>query len=80
MKNRPTFIQIVREDAGDDMRLEVPIPPLVIIQGRVCCDRCSTSHEPENKRDPYPQCPWCGSIIDLSAYMGRDPPDLPPAA
>jgi len=70
----PTRTQIVREDAGDDMRLEVPLPPLVIVKGRVHCDRCSSSHEPYNKHDSHPQCPYCGTIIDLTHYVTSDQP------
>ena len=58
--------QIVHEDAGDDMVLRTPVRPEFIVRGRVSCGYCSTSHEPYDKTDPYPQCPWCGNIIDLT--------------
>lgn len=74
MTQKPrTLTQIVRENAGDDMRLERPIPPLVIVKGRVCCDRCSTSHEPINRYDTHPQCPYCGTLIDLTATKLLEP-------
>ena len=77
MTERPVIVQIARENAGDDMRLERPLPPLVIVKGRVCCDRCSTSHEPYNPYDTHPQCPYCGTIIDLTALEVPDPQPQP---
>ena len=77
-------IFIIRENAGDDMELRAPAPPEAVCKGRVSCGHCSTSHEPYSKVDTHPQCPWCGHLIDLTAY--RKPlylehgPDLPPVA
>ena len=79
-------IQIQRENAGDDMHCFVARPPEFVIKGRVACGVCSTSHEPQNKHDTHPQCPWCGNLIDLTAHMKvpnpykEHGPNLTPAA
>ena len=78
--------QTIKENGEEDMHLSVARPPEFVIKGRVACGVCSTSHEPQNKRDTHPQCPWCGNLIDLTAHM-KTPnprvehgPNLTPAA
>ena len=78
-------IQVVRENAGEDMELRVPVPPEAVCKGRVSCGHCSTSHTPFDRSDTHPQCPWCGNLIDLTAHFAKAPPfehgpDLTPAA
>ena len=65
MKHRQLTIH---EDAGEDMHVFAARPPEFIIKGRVSCGICSVSHEPLNKHDEFPQCPFCGNLIDLQAF------------
>lgn len=63
--------QTMRENAGEDMKLVAPRPPEAICKGRIQCGHCSTTHEPDNKMDTHPQCPWCGNLIDLTAEQRK---------
>ena len=71
-------ILIQRENAGDDMELRAPRPPEFIIKGRVSCGVCSVSHKPTNPHDTHQACPYCATIIDLTAYLkpNLDPPPM----
>jgi hypothetical protein len=64
----PDRVFISRDNAEEDCVMRAPCPPEVVWKGRVQCGHCSTTHEPFDRRDTHPQCPWCGNLIDLTEY------------
>ena len=67
----PKRIRISRENAGEDMTLEAPLPATVVYGEYVHCPTCGKKLKNLNPNDPWEWCNFCGKIADLTKLMAE---------
>ena len=63
--------QVVREDAGEDAVLTVPMPVELSYGKCFHCPHCNVAYENPDPADPFVICSFCSQLVDLTAYLEK---------